>query len=88
MEDKDKMLILSRNINQKIILTVPGIGEIEISYLGNTSRYQSRIGVTAPDNVTIHREEIHKRIASETGKTIGKPSQRNNLISDFVNIAV
>ena len=57
------MLILTRRVNEQIrigddiVLTV-----IEIR--GN----QVRIGITAPKNVSVHRQEVWGRIAAERAK--------------------
>jgi len=55
------MLILTRKNNESI-----SIGDdIEVTILeikGNTVR----IGISAPDDVAVHREEVYARIANET----------------------
>lgn len=56
------MLVLTRNIGQKIILGDDR--EIEIIILGVTGR-QVRVGVKAPFDTPVHREEIYKRIQAE-----------------------
>lgn len=54
------VLILTRRSNETI-----NIGDnIQITVLGIKGG-QVRIGVTAPKDVTVHREEIYKRIAAE-----------------------
>jgi carbon storage regulator len=56
------MLVLTRYIGQSII-----IGEnmdIEVKFLGFNGN-QMKIGISAPDNVPIHREEIANRIIME-----------------------
>ncbi len=60
------MLILTRRIGEKIIIN----DDIEITILefrGN----QSRIGISAPSDVSVHREEIWIKIqADKYGLTI------------------
>lgn len=52
------MLILSRNPGQSI-----KIGEdIEVTILGMNSNNQVRVGINAPKNISVHREEIYQRI--------------------------
>ncbi len=52
------MLVLSRNPGQSI-----KIGEdIQITILGMNSNNQVRVGVSAPKNISVHREEIYQRI--------------------------
>ena len=51
------MLVLSRNVEQKIIIGQ----DIEVTVLeirGNTVR----LGITAPRDISIHREEVQQRI--------------------------
>lgn len=51
------MLILSRRVSERLI-----IGDnIAITILA-TKGHQVRIGIDAPKEVSVHREEIHQRI--------------------------
>jgi carbon storage regulator len=55
------MLILSRKIGEKLIID----GDIEVSILSQKGN-QFQIGINAPDDVIVDREEIHKkRISGE-----------------------
>lgn len=54
------MLILTRRIGETIFIN----DDIKITVLGVKGN-QSRIGVDAPKDVTIHREEIYLRIQEE-----------------------
>jgi carbon storage regulator len=54
------MLILTRTEGQVIKIN----DDIEIIFLGMRGR-QARIGIEAPDDVIIHREEIYDRIQAE-----------------------
>ena len=57
------MLILTRKLGESI-----NIGEeIKVSVLGINGR-QVRIGIEAPQNVVVHREEIYVKIQEENRK--------------------
>ena len=51
------MLILTRRIGESLIIG----DEVRVSVLG-VRGHQVRLGVTAPRNVTVHRDEIYQRI--------------------------
>lgn len=55
------MLILTRSPRQRIIV---GPMDVIIEVL-SVKGHQVKIGVTAPDGVPIHREEIYDRIVAE-----------------------
>ena len=55
------MLILTRKVGESI-----NIGdEITVTILG-VQGLQVRLGINAPKDVSVHREEIYKRIKAET----------------------
>jgi len=54
------MLVLSRKEDQSIIIG----GEIIVSVV-DIGRGRVQLGVTAPPHMTVHREEIHRRIQEE-----------------------
>jgi carbon storage regulator CsrA len=57
------MLVLSRKPNETIVLNCRGV-RIEVTVaviLGD----KVRIGITAPREVTVHREEVQERIDAE-----------------------
>ena len=57
------MLVLSRKVGE-----VVKIGDdIEVRLLDIKSN-QARIGINAPKNVTVHREEIYEQIKKESQK--------------------
>ena len=54
------MLILTRRVGESVVIG-DDIGVTILGVKGN----QVRIGVTAPKDVTVHRQEIYERIKSE-----------------------
>ena len=54
------MLVLSRRLDETLIIG----DDIKITVLG-VSGNQIRIGITAPKEVSVHREEVYNRIQAE-----------------------
>lgn len=54
------MLILSRNTNQSIMIG----NDITVSILGVRGS-QVQLGIEAPKDIDVHREEIYQRIQQE-----------------------
>ena len=54
------MLILTRRINERLIIA----NDIEVIVLGIKGN-QVRLGINAPEDVPVHREEIQQRIELE-----------------------
>jgi len=60
------MLILTRHVDQSII-----IGDnIVIKILSNTAG-QVRIGIEAPKNIPVHRDEIYRKIQKSKQEVVG-----------------
>jgi len=60
------MLILTRRVGERIVIGNEPVEEdnIIVTVLG-TKGGQIRIGVNAPKNVPVHRQEIYERIQAE-----------------------
>jgi len=57
------MLLLTRRIGETIIIEIPG-ATVEVTIMGIHGN-QVRLGITAPKNVPVNREEIYDRIQFE-----------------------
>jgi carbon storage regulator CsrA len=55
------MLVLTRSVGERLIIND---GEIKLSIL-EVKGNQVRLGIDAPRSVSVHREEIFKRIEKE-----------------------
>lgn len=59
------MLILTRRLSESIIIGGKGdLGKVKVTVLGVKGN-QVRLGIDAPREVAVHREEIFDRINSE-----------------------
>ena len=54
------MLILTRRVGESVVIG----GDVTVTVLGVKGN-QARLGVNAPRDIAVHREEIHKRIERE-----------------------
>ena len=61
------MLILTRNIGEAIIINE----NITVTFLGKNKYGQMRVGIDAPKDISVHREEIHKKIQDEKDSADG-----------------
>lgn len=59
------MLILTRRVGESLIIN----DDITVTILGVKGN-QVRVGIKAPKNISIHREEVHKKIKIKQIKSI------------------
>ena len=58
------MLVLTRRVGERIVID----NEITVTVLGVKGN-QVRIGITAPKDIAVHREEIFDRIQEELSQS-------------------
>lgn len=69
------MLILTRRIGESLMIG----DDVIVTVLGSVGN-QVKIGVSAPKNVPVHREEIYQKIQEEKSETpVKKPANRELL---------
>ena len=74
------MLILTRRVGETVMIG----NEVTVTVLGVKGN-QVRIGINAPKNVAVHREEIYERIKREQ-QTETETDPANAQSSDFLSV--
>jgi len=67
------MLILTRRVGESIIIDK----NIRVTVLA-TKGNQLRLGIEAPSDIEVHREEIFSRIYGDSGKEADAPTDDDN----------
>ena len=67
------MLILTRRVGETLVIG----DDVTITVLGVRGS-QVRLGVNAPKDIAVHREEIYQRIQNEKSGEISSESDENN----------
>lgn len=71
------MLILTRRVGETVMIG----NDITVTVLGVKGN-QVRIGVNAPKDVAVHREEIYERIRREDSESSPQPSSGPKIVDD------
>ena len=72
------MLILTRRINETLIIG----DDVEVTVLGIKGN-QVRIGIDAPRDTPVHREEIYAKIQRDAGKPYDTKAQKERVYGYF-----
>ncbi|MGH8218303.1 MAG: carbon storage regulator CsrA [Steroidobacteraceae bacterium] len=72
------MLILTRRVGETVMIG----NDVTVTVLGVKGN-QVRVGINAPKNVAVHREEIYERIKREQQ---AEPEGDPNRTSDFASV--
>ena len=67
------MLIVTRNIGESLIIA----GEIKVILLGRKGN-QIKVGIKAPKEITVHREEVCERIHLEESEKKEKADENDS----------
>ena len=55
------MLVLTRKLNQSIVINSPSVGEMEV-FVVEVRGDSVRLGIKAPKSVTVHRKKVYSQI--------------------------
>lgn len=73
------MLILTRRVGETVMIG----NDVTVTVLGVKGN-QVRIGINAPKNVAVHREEIYERIKRE--QQGGEPQGESEQTAEYVSV--
>lgn len=75
------MLILTRRVGETVMIG----NEVTVTVLGVKGN-QVRIGINAPKNVAVHREEIYERIKREQQGGSNEHDTGSKTLAEFASI--
>lgn len=73
------MLVLSRKISEKIVIST----DIVVTVL-NVDGDQVKLGIDAPRDISIHRQEVFDDIMKSNRDAIARPGQKDDLFLSVV----
>ena len=73
------MLVLTRKINERIIIST----DIVVTVL-SIDRDQVKLGVQAPKDISVHREEVFEEIMKSNKEAIMDSSRKNEIIARYL----
>lgn len=72
------MLILSRKIGETLMVG----DDVTVTVLGVRGG-QVRMGINAPKNISVHREEVYNNIQQERAQGISRPEPKDKPQADY-----
>jgi carbon storage regulator len=77
------MLILTRRVGETLMIG----DEVSVTVLSAKGN-NIRIGINAPKEVSVHREEVYQRIANQDSEENSKPNKQNTAEDARVSEAI
>lgn len=77
------MLILTRRVGETLMIG----DEVSVTVLSAKGN-NIRIGINAPKEVSVHREEVYQRIANQDSEENSKPNKQNTAENARVSEAI
>jgi carbon storage regulator len=77
------MLILTRRVGETLMIG----DEVSVTVLSAKGN-NIRIGINAPKEVSVHREEVYQRIANQDSEESSKPNKQNTAEDARVSEAI
>lgn len=69
------MLVLSRKPNERIKIVTPDGTVIDLLVVRLVGQHKVQIGVSAPGDYAVHRDEVYKAIRRNSGDLYSKPQK-------------